>query len=132
VYSPDQPLLQAVEAARQKRAQQAYQIETDRAPPRYVAPTTAEVPAEPCVEGDCAALYYPYAPVAFIPVRRRPPHFIHNGLSSGRIPRTIDRPGFIPGNTGSAGNMIPAGSGSMTQRQPSGFRPTFDTQLSRR
>jgi hypothetical protein len=132
VYSPDQPLLQAVEAARQKRAQQEFRIEPDRAAQRYVAPTTAQLPVEPCDEVDCAALYYPYAPVAYIPGRRRPPHHLRNGLSPGAIGGPVNRPGTIPANTGGAGNMIASGSGSMPHRQPSGFRPPFDTPFSRR
>jgi hypothetical protein len=91
VYSPDQPLLQAVEVARQKRAKQEFQVEPDRAPQRHMAPTAAQVPAEPCDQADCDALYYPYAPVTYIPVRRRPPHFVHNSLPSGATAGSVPR-----------------------------------------
>jgi len=110
VYSPDKPLLAAVESARQRRAQPEYRIEPERAPPPYAYPAAAQLPADSCEYADCGPLYYPYAPALFAPFRRRPPHFVQ-----GRLP-----PGAVAGGNGGP------------RRTPPAFRASFDTQFSRR
>lgn len=110
VYSPDKPLLAAVETARQRRAQPLYRIEPEPPQQPYAYPVAAQLPADPCEYSDCGPIYYPYAPALFAPVRRRPPHLI-----PGKLP-----PGAIAGANGSPRRNSPA------------FRASFDTQFSRR
>jgi len=133
VYSPDKSLLDAVEAARKRRAQPDYRSEPDREPVRYAVPAVAQVPAYPCDQPDCDSYYYPYAPAGYFPMkRRRAVHLVQAQFPPGAIAGTVTGGGIIPGTSGTAVRLFPIAPGATPRRMTTGVPSPLDSQFSRR
>lgn len=128
VYSPDKSLLQAVEAARLKKAAPEVPIEHYRSRVPYAAAMQAPPPLmyEPCVLADCAVVAgvpHAYSSTIVFPIRRRPPNLIQAVLPPGAIAGTINSNGAIPGNSASLNNVVPEKISPGPRVRPLSSRP---------
>jgi len=136
VYTPDQPLLRAVEAGRrsgssnQEARIQALerQLDTERRARQYAAAAEAEAAQaaqqaayEQCIADrrtDCDAVYagyYPYVPaVAVVPLRHQRHKLVGPHLKPGTIAgNSTGGRGIIPGNSAGMNGYIPGNSAAV-------------------
>ena len=118
VYTPDPALLRAVEEARDRVNRPAAVPEPTPQP--YAAPASMPEtrPRDPCPQGDCYAGYFPVFPVAPAYYRRRTVPLAQAQLPPGAIAGTVNSPGIIPGNTGSAPGLALQNPGGAARYGP--------------